>query len=877
LKVTATQGDLLDRIQLSWVVDALGASPNEGFNIYRDDVFLAEVGPDIRSYNDFNVIAGTPYVYNIKGINGFGEGVDSKTVGFQVPNGVVTGWISTSNGRAVPDAQVTLLPMQGFSVKFDTMPDVAFSIADPVNPFLPLVGQDWTMTFWMNSTTAIGNADVISFNGSTLEIRALPGASGVSVLQGGNNVTANFASNEWHHITLGYEAAANTGRLYIDGVLKDQSAMSNISSPDFIYLGQDVVGADGWNGYLDEFRIYHTLLDELDLGMVMEGTASSTTPFLSHYWKFDEELGKKSFDIMNRQRLYFCGAEFDAERPPVRTAAVTNEEGYYLIEGVSYGTGTTFIAEPEKNFYLHRSLDFKSSEADHITLPNFALPSKTTIELWVNNTNAGSEQTILSKKEGSNNFKIYSELQGPNIEIKVDINGNVQSFGNLANGFNHLAFTIDSAASEIKGYINGGAPITSTYSIPSNWSDTTFNWYVAANSDGNMTSDYFSGLIDEVAVYDTLLSAATILAHTQNARDFTENGLVVYFPMDEGNGNRVNNIGSTFLDYGNVQGATWSNFAANQETTPHKFSPRTRQVTLNPSVTSVDQVDFTDLSTIPVSGYVRFQGTECFQPNVEILVNGASFTPPIFTNEEGKFLVDFDPGFTGILTPKNEDYGSSPHNYSPASFELINVTNPIAGILFNNTVKRKISGKVAGGLCELPILEQLGTAQGTICKVSVSTPDGCLERVHTFVAGEEDGGFVFDNLPPVDKIILSIIEHSDPTIKTYFEVSGGSELDISLNDTIKHMIYFAPPKVAIISGLDPYSENCDITVLDQGSPESITIKMQEIYLGQVCEIDTGSISIINGLSDEVKDTTISNGSLVYDFIVGEPNSSPPLF
>jgi hypothetical protein len=45
-------------------------------------------------------------------------------------------------------------------------------------------------------------------------------------------------------------------------------------------------------------------------------------------------------------------------------------------------------------------------------------------------------------------------------------------------------------------------------------------------------------------------------------------------------------------------------------------------VTLNPSNTSVDQVDFTDQSTVPVSGYVRFDGTDCFQQGVEILVNG---------------------------------------------------------------------------------------------------------------------------------------------------------------------------------------------------------------------------------------------------------------
>lgn len=867
--VIASQGELLDRIQVSWSLDPLGSVPNEGFNLYRDGVFIDEVGPEVRNFNDFNVIAGRPYIYSVSGINQFGEGALGQGLGFQVPNGVITGWISTLNSQPVPNAQVTLMPMQGFSAKFGTS-DGAVIIDDVEEPFLPEAGEDWTITFWLNTIAGGNSGEILRFNSDSLKITTRVN-SGIKVIQGTNVLYSHFTNNDWHHIAVAYEAATGTSRLYIDGNLESQSFMNSVVSPDSIYFGTGH-GSIGWNGYLDEFRIYHTLLDELDLGKIMEGTASSTTPFLSHYWKFDEELGEKSFDIINRKEFYFCGAQFDEERPPVKTAAVTNEEGYYLIEGVSYGTGTTFLAEPEKNFYLRRSLKFNSSTSDYVSIPDFAISERSTIELWVNNTNAGSVQTMLSKKEGSNTFKIYSERTGGNNEIKIDINGTSQSFGDLSNGFNHLAFTIDSVAGEITGYINGGSPTSNAFNIPSTWSDTTYNWYVGANSDGITTSDYFNGLIDEVAVYDTIISASAILVHAQGARDMTEQGLSVYFPMDEGNGNRVNNVGSRLLDFGKVEGASWSNFAANQETTPHIFTPKTRQVTLNPSVTSVDQVDFTDLSTIPVSGYVRFRDTDCFQGEVEILVNGASFSPKIFTDSDGKFLIDLDPGFTGILTPRYED-----HTFLPASWELINITGPIAGVLFNNTVKRTISGQVAGGLCKLPILEGLGAVdgQGTICKVKVSTPDGCLQRTYTFGAGEESGDFTFDNLPPVEKIILAVVEHSDPSIKTYFEVNGGDELDISLKDTIKDMIYFAPPQVSISNGLNPYSEDCDVIQVEQGSPQSITIKMRENYLDLFCEIDSAAVSIINGISDEGKDTTISNGSLIYSFIVGEPNPSPP--
>ena len=76
-----------------------------------------------------------------------------------------------------------------------------------------------------------------------------------------------------------------------------------------------------------------------------------------------------------------------------------------------------------------------------------------------------------------------------------------------------------------------------------------------------------------------------------------EKGLRVFFALDEGSGSFLHNTGSVLLPDGANKGAAWSSFAVRQKTTPHEFTPSTRQVTLNPSVTSVDQVDFTDRST----------------------------------------------------------------------------------------------------------------------------------------------------------------------------------------------------------------------------------------------------------------------------------------
>lgn len=882
LKVAATQGDLLDRIQVSWEIDALGPSPNDGFNIYRDDVFLATVGPNIRNYNDFNVIPGKPYIYSVRGINIYGEGVSSTALGFQVPNGVVTGWVQTLNGSPVPDALVTLTPMQGFSAKFGTL-DGAFALADAgQNPFLPSAGSNWTMTFWVKTDMASANASLIQLKPFQLNIRAMNSGSGnegieVATATGQPFLSATFPNstkNDWHHVALSFEGNGGQGRLYIDGVLAALAPMNTVPSADTLNIGSRA-GIGGWVGRLDELRIYHRQLDELDFRDVMEGTASSQTPFLSHYWKMDEELGGKSYDLVKRHKLYFCGANFDADRPPVRTAGKTNAEGFYSIESASYGTGTTFLAKPKKDFYMHRALKMKRSEGDFATLPDFSITPKATIELWVNSAGPDGTQCLLSKKWGSNEFRLMLQPNGLNNEIIVHLNGVESNFGNLGNGYQHLAFTWNGTTGVLAGYKNGVLLNTSTFSgVTGNWSDPAEEWVLGARKNGAAKTDYFGGLIDEIAVYDTTLSATAILGHFQNPRDMQEKGLRVYFPIDEGSGNHLGNSGSAFLAPGTTFGTEWSALAAQQMTQPHIFTPATRQVTLNPSVTSVDQVDFIDRSTVAVSGFVRYLNTDCFAKNVEILVNGASFSPKVFTDSIGRFVIDFDPGTTAKLTPKFED-----HVFVPAFWNVTNVTSPIAGILFTDMTTRKVSGQVAGGFCKKSIIKAPpGMGQGTFCVVKVRTADGCLERIVTI--DNTEGNFEFDNLPPIEKLTVSVVEHSDPLIKTAFQVQGGSTVDLSKVDTMIDFLYFAQPQVEIVSGLDPVSPTCSTIVLDQYEMKEIAIKLKEQYVvtpsdDGVCYIDTAAFKIINGFAEETIDTAMSNGLLVYKFRVATPNPSPP--
>jgi hypothetical protein len=881
--VTATQGDLLDRIQVSWKNNVLGAAANQGWRIRRNGVYLADVASSITNYNDFNVIAGVPYNYEVTGLNQYGEGPSGKALGFQVPNGTVTGWVQTLNGNPVPNALVTLMPMQGFSAKFGPL-DGAFTdtTGSKLPSMLPVSNDPWTITFWIKTNAgSTANAGIMQFQPFPFNIRNTPsGQEGIAVDLGGAPLcTANFPTatkNAWHHVALNYDGSL---RLYIDGVLSALAPTGAIPSAIDLKLGA-LTGSSGWAGLLDELRIYHRYLDEIEIAEVMEGTASSFTQGLKFYWKMDEEKGLKSFDVIQRTKLYFCGAAFDSDRPAVRTAAITNNEGYYRIESANYGTGTTFLAEPMKNFYLHRALKFVRANADYATLPDFALPPKATLETWVNSAGPAGEQCLLSKVWPGNNFRLLLKPNGTDNDVFFYLNGQEHNFGQLGMGYQHLAFTIDSSGNDrmVTAYKNGipfGA--ASTFAgVTGNWSDSTRNWIVGARSSGNAQAGFFGGLIDEIAVYDTTLTQARILEHFQNSRSVQEHGLRVYFAFDEGSGNRLNHAGSLLLPSGTVSGADWITFSPNQMTSPHVFTPKTRQVTLNPSVTSVDQVDFTDRSTIGVSGYVRYQNSDCFAKNIEILVNGASFSPPIFTDSTGRFVADFEPGTTATLSPKYED-----HAFVPSSWNVTNVSSPISGILFNDTKTRRITGQIAGGNCKKSIIT--GIAEN--CRIKVRSKNGCYEKEMQITA--TDGQYEFNNLPPVE-VTISIINHNNPVINQALQSLGGRVINLAKQDSLGvDFIYVAPPQLEV-TGFDPYIKTAcpdQPIVLHQLLLVTLDIKAYGQY-GAIqdtagrCYLDTATLSISNSFDLAFDVSTplikgISGGVCKYKFVVNNPNEFAP--
>ena len=863
--VIASQGDLEDRIEIKWTADPLSPSATS-YKIYRNSALLGTVDGETYSFIDFNVIAGTFYTYAVSGINSSGEGNRSTALGHVSPNGVVTGRITSGSGNPVVNAEITLSPTLGSSVSF-TGDDMAFSEYNPIFP-----RTNFTLSAWIKLDST-NNENAIFDMGSTIFknwwLHTLPSATGKGVRFGvgkGNSEKTELdftftdgTENSWHNIAASYNGFSLL--LYVDGNLVGTKATSIALDSMPVFFGQAPDATRFFKGHLDEVRFFNRQLAQTEVQQFMKQSGNADLNGLVAYWKLDEGVGSKAFDLTsNRFKLYFCGPQWDnADKPNVVNTALSDTSGFYKIVGINYGAGNTFSVRPSKNFYFNQSLEFNTTNADYADLTIFSLKDSATITTTVNAFDLSRKQAILSKSStnGNNQFTVFQNAG--NIEVMVG--ANTETFGSLGLGFHHLAFVLKKVGTTLSVTLHIDGTLVGTKSFEAiNWAATGQPWKLGTRATGLSTrSDYFTGLIDEVAFFSQMLSVAKIQEYANVGTSVTDTSLTSYFNLNEGMGTSLRDLGTALTGNGIIYGADWSTVTNVIQTIPHDFSPANALVTLNPSNTSVDKIDFIDQSTIPVSGYVRFENTNCFQGKVEILVNGKSNVPQIFTNSEGKFSADFEPGKKIVLTPKFEN-----HTFYPAFWEIPSIQGPVAGILFRNQVKRKVFGQLAGGLCKLSVIPG-----GAIAKVKVATLNGCFEKV---IQLSGNGKFTFDGVPP-DSVTVSVIEHSNPIIYNFFQNKGGETINLkSANDTVD-FIYLAPPNVEL-TPLD--TNSCGDPMLDMLQKTKTTIKVFEQYDGGKCYLQNALLTINNDIAGLKQfDTLMSAESLVYSFKVHGPNIVAP--
>mgnify|MGYP000008082492 FL=1 len=866
----ASQGDFPDRVLLEWEIDPLSAAPSDGYVILRDGAFLGEVESGVSQYIDFNVQAGEFYEYSVYGRNQFGNGARGHAVGFVNPNGTVTGKLESFSGNPVANAYVTLTPTIGRSLRFDGANDnlcIDYHEALPANM--------WTLSAFVQIGDGNDGSGIVDF-GSDMNrnfwLHTLPAGQGKGIVAGigdgsmATTIAYEFEEdpNAWHQVSVVYNGS--TMLLYVDGRYATSTPASIDSRPARFTIGSRRDNDGFFSGKIDDVRLYNMPLNSTDIFLTKDLTVSKAAEGLVAYWKFDEGLGTKVFDLTdNSMDALIYGAQFDGDTPDLKNAGFTDEGGFYVVEGVNYSEEQTFTARPVKNFYSHYALEFNAAYEAYATLTDFDLPDTATVEILVHPFEMNARQTLLSKGEGD--FELWLE----DATYKLTINGQTQVLGPAASRYQHLSLGLNTGTATVSYYLDGEPQGDIPFAnLSGDWTGSP--WQLAARS--APAQDFFTGLIDEVAFYDTTLTLPVIQLNASPVQsagtDVGNPNLLSYFPLDEGGDTSIFDFGPQMSGEGQLINGSFSIIAFRQEATPNAFQPNVRVVNINPSATAVGNVDFVNNSTVTIAGVIRFEDTFCFQDSVEILVNGSSYFPRIFTDEEGRFVADFEPGSNVVLTPVYDE-----HLFSPGFFEARRLISPIGGVLFQNQTKRQIRGQMAGGDCRLSVIPD-----GAVVKVKAAALNGCYSQEITI--DNPAGNFSFNNLPPVP-MAVSVTQHSNNVIYDYFQLQGGQETDLRLieADTID-FIYVAPPNVEIAPFPETGCPGSGVAFIEQSMPTNnyreytTDIRVFERYDGGDCYLDSFNLVINNEIAD-ADEYEIQSDTSTYPlrYFAGIPNIVPP--
>lgn len=360
--INASEGDFSDKVVISWQLETLSPAPGKGYHVFRDGTLLARLAASDTSYTDSNVKAGNFYFYTITAINNYGESVLGNTTGFVNPNGVITGTVTTSKKRPVSDVEVALSPVAGRSLSFDGTDDKLDVASNKVSTINSLIDTAFTFSMWVNPGSTgtdrmLGGGQFQDGSGESypfvLRTSGNQFATTINTTSGEQTLTGTttFSTSQWYQVALTYSPSSGVN-FYVNGSLEGSTTLSGaVDSLSSFVIGEDLdtTGLANWDGLVDEIRLWNIARDSSSIQGDKDRTIGGKTENLIGYWRLDEGTGNLAFDLTSQKiKLDIDGAGFSAVHSNLPASAITDTLGNYQIEGIFYGSGTTFDVTPAK-------------------------------------------------------------------------------------------------------------------------------------------------------------------------------------------------------------------------------------------------------------------------------------------------------------------------------------------------------------------------------------------------------------------------------------------------------------------------------------------------------------------------------------------------
>ena len=371
---------------------------------------------------------------------------------------------------------------------------------------LPDVSGDVTWSVWFYWVDESGNYDTIVAKGGNVyggwSITINTSSDEIWIFRNGGSAywDTNFSvsKHKWYHLVL-IHRSDDTLELYINGNLVGTTTNFDIGSlTDTIRIGywdEAWSGGHRFNGFIDEIKIYDYPRTKSQIrAEYLSSLSSHPTPLGASVSLSSREKEEKN-SLTEGLVLYLKMDENSGE--VVKDFSGQGNDGTLGDGTCTQGTGTCPTWTGGK---YGSALSF-DGEDDYVKVPhnygsfNF---QEITLSAWIFPTTGGVYNPFIDKDF----YDIYFEIT-PNNTLKF--NGVIgKTILSINSKWYHVAATFKNGT--IKIYVNGKLDVKGTGSLGQNYQP----FYIGFGPTGG--DEYFSGLIDEVRIYNRALSEKEIKA-----------------------------------------------------------------------------------------------------------------------------------------------------------------------------------------------------------------------------------------------------------------------------------------------------------------------------------------------------------------------------
>ncbi|MCL2072421.1 MAG: T9SS type A sorting domain-containing protein [Marinilabiliaceae bacterium] len=418
------------------------------------------------------------------------------------------------------------------------------------------------------------------------------------------------------------------------------------------------------------------------------------------------------------------------------------------------------VAATGESGYKNKAFAVSDSSIIRVPYKEDLTPDKFTFQAWFKGNLITSKEQWLYNSDWRYGVKIVNnKLQFDHCHNNPNGTGTTYFRSNfnyllLQNEYQHITITSNIINSQIetKLYINGELKETVTGTINGSIGFPSGN-YTTIGAGENLQSS-LSGFVDEVRVWNRVLSAEEIANNYDRYISGQEDALQMYFRFDETSGNTVfdisGNNGVFNENHGTIYGGNsafrtefevpdteqlaikavtdengyyiintipYSGNGTTYTISPmlgvHDFEPANRPLYFSSNSSTHNGIDFTDVSSFKVEGYVTYEGGTYPVADCNFELDGRTMTNTngsvLKSNDEGYFDIRIPIGIHSLRVVKQGHTFENDGYLQELVFDTetgeefykdLNYIAPISNIQFYDQTRIKLIGRVTGGATE---------------------------------------------------------------------------------------------------------------------------------------------------------------------------------